>query len=93
MRAEVPVRWHAFVTPISKKAPQNEGNYRRVSITSIIARTFEKILEKHILIHLKPHNVISSDQHGCMKGTSVEMDLLTSLNDCWKAFYERNAVM
>lgn len=88
-RAEVPVRWHAFVATTSKKAPQSEGNYRQVSITSIIARTFEKILEKHILIHLKAHNVISSDQHGCMKGTSVETDLLTSLNDWSKAFDER----
>lgn len=44
-RAEVPARWkHAFVTPILKKAPLNDPrNYRPISITSVSARTFEKI--------------------------------------------------
>lgn len=91
MRAEVPVRWkHAFVTPIHKKGSRNDAkNYRPVSITSIFARTFEKILKKHVLAHLERHQIISDYQYGFLKGRSVETALLTSLNDWSKALEEK----
>lgn len=64
---EVPIRWkHAFVTPNSKKLPLNKpGNYRSVNITSIFARTFEKIFKKlvHIIAAWNQHSDL---QHGFM---------------------------
>ncbi|KAK6034583.1 hypothetical protein COOONC_27921 [Cooperia oncophora] len=83
LRAEVPDRWkHSLVTPVPKKAPYNRcENYRPISITSIFARAFEKILKRRLIAHLDEHNIISGSQHGFHKGRSVEAALLTSLND------------
>lgn len=90
MNAEVPQRWkHAFITPIPKKQPYSDpGNYRPISITSIFARTFEKIMKKHVLEYIEKSGVISENQFGFMKGRSVETAVLTSLND-WTAAVER----
>lgn len=91
IRGEVPARWkHAFVTPISKKAPRNDPrNYQPISITSIFARTFEKNLRKHILSHLECNDIISKNQFGFLRGRSVETAILTSLNDWSKAFEDK----
>lgn len=51
MRSEVPMRWRkAVVIPIPRKPPySNPDNFRPISITSVFARTFEKILKKRIV--------------------------------------------
>lgn len=94
MYGEVPSRWrHSFIVPIPKKPPLNSTkNYRPVSITSIFARTFEKILKNHLVAHLVKHNIISSNQHGFCKGRSIETALLSSFNDWTKALDEGKRV-
>ncbi|EYC06910.1 hypothetical protein Y032_0073g764 [Ancylostoma ceylanicum] len=83
MRAEVPDRWrHALVTPIPKKKPHTSpSNYRPISITSIFARLFEKILKKRIVAHLSSHSIISDNQHGFQKGKSTVTAMIQVLND------------
>ncbi|KAK6048671.1 hypothetical protein COOONC_13824 [Cooperia oncophora] len=73
------VRWKlSFITPIPKKPPYcNPENYRPISITSVFARTFEKILKTYIIQHLTRHNVIPRCQHGFWQGRSVETALLS----------------
>lgn len=90
--AEVPRRWkHAFVTPISKKSPLNDPrNYRPISITSVLARAFEKIVKKHILRHLEANKIISDNQFGFLPGRSVETSMLTSLNDWTEGIESKN---
>ena len=83
IRCEVPKRWkHSLVTPIPKKAPFTDpNNYRPISITSIFARLFEKILKKHMTGHLDRNKIISEHQHGFRKGKSVETQMLECVND------------
>ncbi|KAK6019479.1 hypothetical protein OSTOST_14885 [Ostertagia ostertagi] len=67
------------------------GNYRPISITSVFAKVFEKILRKHIVKHLEHNNIIPSEQHGFCRGRSGrkgkgrETALLVFLSDWTKA--------
>lgn len=83
---QVPTRWKlAYVTPILKKPPHTVStNFRPVSITSLFARLFEKILKKRIVLHLDTHSIISSKRHGFQKGRSTVTAMLERLND-WTA--------
>ncbi|EYC27452.1 hypothetical protein Y032_0009g735 [Ancylostoma ceylanicum] len=83
MRSEVPSRWKLLlVTPIPKKPPYTSPtNFRPISITSIFARTFEKILKKKIESHLEEHSIISEFQHGFQKNKSAVTAMLQTLND------------
>lgn len=82
-RAEVPSRWRtAFVIPIPKKPPANSPHsYRPISLTSILARIFEKILKKRIETHLRKHSILSPYQHGFQKGRSTVTAMLQALNE------------
>ncbi|EYC13094.1 hypothetical protein Y032_0045g1264 [Ancylostoma ceylanicum] len=83
MRAEVPKKWkHSLVTPVPKKPPFHKANnYRPISITSIFARLFEKILKKRIVHHLESNTIISQHQHGFQRGKSTVTAMLSALND------------
>lgn len=83
MRSEIPGRWkHSFVTPLSKKEPASDPrNYRPVSITSFFCRVFENVIKKVITDHLERNSIIPMNQHGFVKGRSVETNLLKSLNE------------
>ncbi|EYB91618.1 hypothetical protein Y032_0204g1899 [Ancylostoma ceylanicum] len=91
MRAEVPSKWKvSYVTPIPKKAPYSSlSNYRPISITSIFARLFEKIVKKRLMDHLEKNAIISQYQHGFQKGKSTVTAVLQALND-WTTSYELN---
>ncbi|KAK6060318.1 hypothetical protein COOONC_02029, partial [Cooperia oncophora] len=54
MRSEVPSRWrHSFIVPVPKKPPfSNPSNYRPISITSVFARLFEKIVKGKVTTYL-----------------------------------------
>ena len=64
----VPDDWrHANVTPVFKKgAKSSVGNYRPISLTSIICKIFESILRDGITAHLATNNVIKTSQHSFM---------------------------
>lgn len=83
MRAEVPLRWRiSYVTPIPKKDPlSSPSNYRPISITSVFARLFEKVLKDRITKHLNEFSIIPSCQHGFQKGKSTITAMLQCLND------------
>ena len=92
MRAEVPNLWRtALITPIPKTRPfTSPHNFRPISITSIFARTFEKILKARIVKHLSEHAIISPFQHGFQKSRSTVTALLQSLND-WTSIVDGGA--
>ena len=53
----------AFVIPIFKKGDlENATNYRPISITSALAKLFEKILRQQIREHLTENNLLSQMQ-------------------------------
>lgn len=60
------------MTPIPKKLPFNSpSNFRPVSITSLFARIFEKIMKRKIVHHLDKHTINSPKQRGFQKGKST----------------------
>ena len=75
----VPEDWRcANVTPIYKKGPKSSvGNYRPVSLTSIICKLMESLIKDAVMEHLLSNDVVSPSQHGFMPGRSC----LTNLNE------------
>ena len=59
----------AIITSIYKKGIRNDpGNYRPVSLTSVIAKVMESLVRDAILSHLIQHDVLSDCQHGFVPG-------------------------
>ncbi|XP_040075893.1 uncharacterized protein LOC115309781 [Ixodes scapularis] len=79
--AAVPDLWkRALVTPIHKgkgKPVNDVSSYRPVSVTSILCRTFERMLNRTLLDYLSVNNILSSSQHGFRPGRSCETALAT----------------
>ena len=59
----------ANVVPIFKKRKREDpGNYRSVSLTSILGKLFEKILKEHICDGPASGMMLKSNQHGFVRG-------------------------
>ncbi|KAK4825920.1 hypothetical protein QYF61_003415 [Mycteria americana] len=76
---EVPVDWRlANVTPIYKKGQKEDlGNYRPVSLTSVLGKVLEQIILSSIMWHIQDNQVIRPSQHGFMKGRSSLTNLIS----------------
>ena len=83
---EVPLQWkHAYVTPIFKKGSKaHPGNYRPISLTSVVCKTMEHIIVSQIMKHLEDHNILSDNQFGFRSKHSCETQLLITVNDIAK---------
>ena len=77
----VPSEWkEANVVPIFKKGSKKEpGNYRPVSLTSIVCKIMESLLRDGIVDHLKKNSLINNSQHGFMSSKSCQTNLLEFL--------------
>ena len=82
----VPHSWKcANVTPIFKKGRKHlAGNYRPISLTSIISKLLENIVRDRITAHLEQNSIIRESQHGFRMHKSCVTNLLD--------FYHRTAV-
>ena len=85
----IPKNWKlAHVVPVYKKGSKNNvENYRPISLTSIIMKTFEKIIRDDLMNRCA--DKILDLQHGFLPGRSCETqlipfydDLALSLNNC-----------
>ncbi|GAB0210341.1 hypothetical protein GRJ2_003499900 [Grus japonensis] len=76
---EVPVDWRlANVTPIHKKGQKEDpGNYRPVSLTSVLGKVMEQIILSAITWHVQDNQVIRPSQHGFVKGRPCLMNLIS----------------
>jgi hypothetical protein len=74
----IPLEWSlANVTPIHKKGSKLEaGNYRPVSLTSVVCKLMESILRDHIMNHLVSNKLISTQQHGFVPKRGCNTNLL-----------------
>jgi len=75
---EVPEDWRkGSVTPIFKKGKKEDpGNYRPVSLTSILGKMMEQLILEVIAKQVEEKKVIRSSQHGFTKGKSCLTDLI-----------------
>ena len=82
-----PSAWRkANVVPIYKKGPKSDpGNYRPVSLTSVVCKIMEVILRDSITEHLESNNLLSPHQHGFRKGRSCSTQLLGVMKDWCEA--------
>ena len=61
----------AYVTPIHKGGSrQKPEQYRPVSLTSHIAKVFERVIKKKILEHLVNNEIFNDGEHGFVPGRS-----------------------
>ena len=72
----------AEVRPIFKKGSKTTpGNYRPVSLTSIICKVMESFIKKSLNEHLINNNILSKHQYGFVSGRSTITQLLVTLNE------------
>ena len=60
----------ANVSPIFKSGEKTDpGNFRPVSVTSVVGKIFERVIKNHIEAHISDNNIMSEAQHGFRKKT------------------------
>ena len=72
----IPREWKlAHVVPVHKKGPkENIENYRPISLTSLVMKTFERILKEEIL--LKTSHLLDNRQHGFLSKKSCTTNMV-----------------
>ena len=90
----VPEDWKcANITPIFKKGSKaSAGNYRPVSLTSVLCKVMESILRDAIVDHLTVNKLLLPSQHGFMKSKSCLTNLLEYLDKLTKLVDEGHSV-
>ena len=79
----------ANITPIHKGGAKTKPErYRPVSLTSHLMKVFERVIKKHILLHLINNNLINEEQHGFVPGRSTQSQLLLHYKDIYEALEE-----
>ena len=72
----------ARITPIYKDGSKTEcGNYRPISVISIVAKVFEKLVCNQLRSFMKENNIIIDEQSGFRPYHSTETILLDSTNE------------
>jgi len=81
---KLPMEWkQATVTPLFKKGSKSDpGNYRPISLTSVVGKVMERIIRDSIMTHLDTHDLIADQQYGFRSGRSCQLQLLEAL-DKW----------
>ena len=90
----VPSAWkQATITPVFKKgAASAVCNYRPISLTCVASKIMERIIAKQIYVHLLENNLLSSAQHGFVKGRSTCTNLFDAVNDWTLTVQNKKAV-
>ena len=80
---KLPEEWlTAVVVPIYKdKSRFDPLNYRPVSLTSLVCKTLERAIARHLTAYLDEHNMLSQQQYGFRSGYSTVDQLISTYND------------
>ncbi len=74
----------ANVVPMYKKGDKSmAGNYRPISLTSVLGKLLESILTKHITNHLEINKLMNDSQHGFRKHRTCLTKLLDFYITCF----------
>ena len=86
----LPSDWtDANICALHKKGARTDpNNYRPVSLTSHVIKTFERLILHHILGYCRKHNILSCNQHGFQAGKSRLTNLLHCMTD-WTTSYDK----
>ena len=92
--SEIPCDWKlGHVVPIFKKGTKHDvGNYRPISLTSVVCKLLEGIIKNRVVEHLDKYNLIKNSQHGFRSGRSCLTSLLESLEYITEETDKGNAV-
>ena len=83
----------ANVTPLFKKGDKsNPGNYRPISLTSVVCKLMKSILRDKIVEFLEKNNIIRDSQHGFRNRSSCLTNLLDFLHNIYEMYEEGRAV-
>ena len=90
----VPDDWRtANVTPIFKKGSKaSVGNYRPISLTSVLCKVMEGILKDALTKHLFQNKILNASQHGFMQKKSCLTNLVEYLEVLTKLVDEGHSV-
>ena len=85
----VPLQWlEACITAIYKKGLKDiVGNYRPVSLTSVICKVMESIVRDEVVDHMDMNNILSNEQHGFVPRRNCVTNLLTCI-EIWTRMVE-----
>ena len=80
----LPQEWKdAHISPIFKKGKKSvPGNYRPVSLTSIICKVIESLFQDHVVHHITSKQLLTDNQHGFIHGHSCATNIL-AVFDAW----------
>ena len=81
---KLPNEWkEGRISAIFKKGSRKiAGNYRPISLTSIVCKTMEHCVRNHIVNHMTINNLFSNQQYGFIRGRSTVLQMLNVM-DVW----------
>ncbi|CAM5087852.1 unnamed protein product [Natator depressus] len=90
----VPYDWRiANIVPIFKKGEKSDpGNYRPVSLTSVVCKVLEKILKEKVVKDIEVNGKWDKIQHGFTKGRSCQTNLISFFDKVIDFLDKGNAV-
>ena len=81
------------ITPIFKKGDKTDpANYRPVSLTSHVMKTFERVFRKNLVKYLEDGNLLSANQHGFRKKRSCMTQLLSHVEKIYESLNNNEEV-
>ena len=88
---KIPDIWReAEVRPIFKKGKKTDpGNYRPVSLTSVLCKLLEGFVRSALYKHIVENDLLSEHQFGFCKGRSCLTQLLVTINE-WMTYLDQN---
>ena len=91
---EIPQDWRsANITAIHKKGSKIvAGNYRPVSLTSVVCKVLETLIRDALVNYFQKNNLFSSRQFGFISGRSTVLQLLRVLDEWTTALDEGHCV-
>ena len=82
-----------FITPVYKKDDRTDpANYRPVSLTSHLIKTFERIIRDKLVNYLETENLMSNSQHGFRKKRSCQTQLLSHIEHIYSCLNRNHEV-
>ena len=91
---KLPNSWKsAELRSILKKGSKTiAGNYRPVSLTSVVCKVFEKFVKNALYNHFVINNLLSIEQFGFCSGRSCTTQLLSTIHDWIECLDNKNPV-